>query len=223
VAIDPNDVSPPPDERGWLFVESLARESETMRQSRSRSAELNAPSISPSVGSALSMLIEISKAKHVVEIETNTGGATQWIARGLTLDGQVTTIDFDGEHHRIAKELFQLANIPTSMIRMITGRPREVLPRLSDEGYDAMVLSVESDALDEMYEHAFRLLRIGGLVIVLNALGNGKVGDPAQRDPSTVARRLFIQRLNNDPRIELSLLTVGDGIAVGRIHSTEIN
>ena len=221
MAFDMTGLSPAPDERGWSYVEGFARENENAKQARLRSAELNANFVSPAEGATLRMLAGASSAQHIVEIGTSTGGATQWLLQGMHVDGQVTTIDVDGEHHRIARELFTAAEIPASQTRMISGRPGEVLPRLTDSAYDIFLMTNDGTDLDPLLEHAIRLLRIDGLIIVLNALGNGKVGDPAQRDPATVARRLFIQRINNDPRLLSSLIPVGNAILVARVKNRD--
>ncbi|MEY4322883.1 MAG: hypothetical protein RL410_664 [Actinomycetota bacterium] len=217
MAFDATNGNAAPDERGWAFVESLARESESIRQARIRSAELNASYVTAAEGAALRMLAHASSAAHIVEIGTSTGGATQWLVQGLRGDGQVTSIDADGEHHRIAKELFAQAAIATSHTRLITGRPAEVLPRLQDAAYDMVVLATDPSDLNPLLDQAIRLLRVNGLIVLLNALGNGKVGDPAQRDAATIARRLFVQRINNDPRLMSSMLPVGHGLLVASV------
>ncbi|MEY4347743.1 MAG: hypothetical protein RIS43_162 [Actinomycetota bacterium] len=217
MVFDASGVSVAPDERGWAFVESLARETETIRQARLRSAEINAAHVSPAEGAALRLLAHASSATHIVEIGTSTGGATQWLVQGLRNDGQVTSIDADGEHHRIAKELFAQAGIPASQTRLITGRPAEVLPRLTDAAYDMVILATDPSDLNPLLDQAIRLLRVHGLIVLLNALGDGKVGDPAQRDAATIARRLFVQRINNDPRLMSSMLPVGHGILVASV------
>jgi predicted O-methyltransferase YrrM len=221
MAFDMTGLNPAPDERGWAFVEAFARETEGAKNARQRSTELNANFVSPAEGAALRLLAATGRAEHVVEIGTSTGGATQWLLQGMPASGQITTIDVDGEHHRIAREIFAAAEIPQSCTRMITGRPLEVLPRLTDSAYDIFVMTHDGGDLEPLLQHAIRLLRLGGLIVVLNALGNGKVGDPAQRDPATVARRLFVQRLNNDVRLMTSLLPVGNGILAANVLSRE--
>ena len=217
--MDMTGLRPAPDERGWAFVESLAKETEQMRQARQQSAEMNSAFVTPAEGAALRVLAHTNHAKHIVEIGTSAGGATQWLVQGIDDDGQVTSIDVDGEHHRVAKQLFGEAGIPAPKIRLILGKPLEVLPRLSDQSYDIVVVSSELADLNLLFDATVRLLRERGLFILLNALGNARVGDPAQRDPATVSRRLFVQRVNNDPQFTTSLLPVGDGILVASLKA----
>ncbi|MEY2634780.1 MAG: hypothetical protein RIS75_720 [Actinomycetota bacterium] len=219
---DTSGLPQPPDARAWSFTEGFSAETSSMIEARRRSAELKAHFVSPATGSALQFLARAIQAQHIVEIGTSTGGATQWLVKALPEDGQITSIDVDGEHHRIAKELFTRADIPLHLTRLITGRPAEVLPRLSDGAYDMVVIASDASDLNPLLDQAVRLLRLGGLVVVLDAFGGGKVGDPAQRDSATVARRLLVQRMGNDPRLTPSLLPVGDGLLAAVVNSYEL-
>ena len=219
---DTSGLPQPPDNRAWSFTEGFKAETHAMAEARRRSSELKAHFVSPATGSALQMLARAINAQHIVEIGTSTGGASQWLVKALPEDRQITSIDFDGEHHRIAKELFVKADIPLHLTRLITGRPAEVLPRLSDGAYDMVLIASDASDLNPLLDQAVRLLRIGGLVVVLDAFGGGKVGDPAQRDSATVARRLLVQRIGNDPRLTSSLLPVGDGLLVAVVDSHDL-
>jgi predicted O-methyltransferase YrrM len=142
------------------------------------------------------------------------------MAGALGKSGQITSIDAEGQHYKYAKEI--LADFEHSTrVRLINGKPLEVLPRLADETYDAVVISEHSDVLVEIIDEAIRMVSIGGLVILLNALGNQKVGDLTQRDQKTVSLRLAVQDVFKDNRLQCNLLTVGDGILVMRVIGRE--
>jgi caffeoyl-CoA O-methyltransferase len=64
------------------------------------------------------------------------------------------------------------------------------------------------------YERLLRLVRPGGIIAVDNTLWSGAVADPANRDEATVAIRAFNERLHADPRVELSLLPLADGLTL---------
>ena len=190
MGFDTDNLPPPPDQRHWNFVEGFAPETDEMRRARQVSAEIGAAVISPATGSTLRFLARVADARHVVEVGTGVGGALLWLLQGMPPEGQVTTLDADGERHRLAKELVKEA---PGRVRFITGRAAEVVPRLADHSYDLVLLSMDSADLNPMLDQSVRLLRLGGVVVLLDAFGGGKVGDPAQRDPSSVARRLVLQ------------------------------
>ncbi len=221
MAFDTTQLPGAPDDRAWSFVESYSRESEFARAARERAREVGADVVSPATGSALRMLARIMAAKNIIEIGSGTGGAALWLLEGAGEEGHLTSIDADGEHHRIARDLFTEAGIPAPRSRLITGRPAEVLPRMADAAYDIALINTSTNDLTPLLDQAVRLLRIGGAVILLNAFGGGRVGDPAQRDTATVTRRLLVQRMGNDRRLTASLLPVGDGILVAVVNSHE--
>ncbi|MEY3278353.1 MAG: hypothetical protein RLZZ426_839 [Actinomycetota bacterium] len=222
MAFDTSGLPQPPDARSWSFTEGFSAETLPLAEARKRSIEIKAHFVSPATGGTLRMLATAIGAQHVVEIGTSTGGAMQWVLQALPDDGQITSIDVDGEHHRIAKELLATADEATHRTRLITGRPTEVLPRLSDRAYDMVLIASDALDLNILLDQAIRLLRVNGLVILIDAFGGGKVGDPAQRDTATVNRRLLVQRINQDPRLTCALLPVGDGLLVAVVREHDL-
>lgn len=206
---------PVPTEATWDFAEAFCPETDAIVEARQRADELGVTAVSPAAGAALRMIAAMTQAKAIVEIGTGTGVTALWMLQGLRVDGQLTSIDVEGEHHRIAREVLATADVPQGRVRLISGRPAEILPRLQDAAYDVVLLNVEPAALNPMLDASLRLLRPGGIFAVSNIFGNNKVGDPAQRDPATVARRLFAHRVADEPRLIPALLAAGDGLLVG--------
>ena len=66
---------------------------------------------------------------------------------------------------------------------MITGRALQVLPRLSDAGYDLVVIDAVTTEYPRYLAEALRLLRPGGVVVLDNVLWNGRVADPCAARP----------------------------------------
>ncbi len=66
-------------------------------------------------------------------------------------------------------------------------------------------------------EHAvLQRLRPGGLVAVDNVLWSGCVADPKNQEPNTRAIRAFNEKLRNDTRVDIAMVTVADGIFLAR-------
>jgi predicted O-methyltransferase YrrM len=63
-----------------------------------------------------------------------------------------------------------------------------------------------------------KLLHPGGLIVVDNTLWDGEVANPDNREAETEALRAFNDALHRDPRIDLALLPVGDGLTLARIR-----
>ena len=203
---------PTPTHASWDFTEAFCPETDAIVQARQRAAELGVTSVSPGAGALLRLLAAMTHAKAIVEIGTGTGVTALWMLQGLREDGQLTSIDVEGEHHRIAREVLAAADVPQGRVRLISGRPAEILPRLQDGAYDLVLLNVDPATLNPMLDQSLRLLRPGGIFAVSNIYGGNRLGDPAQRDPATVARRLFAHRVAEEPRLLPALVAAGDGL-----------
>lgn len=189
-------------------------EEEPLTTARQRAAEVGVGAVDPVTGGALRLLVALSGARHVVEIGTGAGVSSLWLLKGLRADGILTTIDSETEHQRLAKASFAEAGVPSGRVRLIGGRALEVLPRLSDAAYDLVVADgPASEGLDYLAA-ALRLLRPGGAVAFVDALGGGRVADPSARDPETVARRELTRAVREEAGLQPALLTVGGGLLV---------
>ncbi|GAA4559921.1 O-methyltransferase [Pseudonocardia xishanensis] len=130
----------------------------------------------------LRFLAATTCARAVVEIGTGSGETGLQLLSGMAVSsahGTLTTIDVDPELQRGARRAFLDAGYSPGRFRLINGLASEVLPRLTDGGYDLVVAhSADEDYLAE----AVRLLRPGGVV----ALAGGTVGEDDEQWVSTV-------------------------------------
>ncbi len=147
-----------------------------------------------------------------MEIGTGTGVSGLWLLRGMGRDGILTSVDLEAENQRHAREVFTAAGILPQRFRLITGSALEVLPRLTDNAYDLVLIDADKVEYAEYLEQALRLVRPGGVIVVDNTLWHDRVADPTQRDPQTVAIRELIDQVVADERLVPVLLPVGDGL-----------
>ncbi|WP_375294443.1 O-methyltransferase, partial [Microbacterium sp.] len=63
----------------------------------------------------------------------------------------------------------------------------------------------------EYVEHALRLARAGGTVLVPRVL-NGRVADPVARDAVTTAYRTLLQETQASPAVIPAMSTIGEGL-----------
>ena len=183
-------------------------------RARDRAAELGCTPVGHGVGAALRVLTAALNAKAVVEVGTGTGVSGLWLLRGMPEDGVLTTIDVEAEHQRAARDTFAEAGIRPNRARVIAGRGLDVLPRLTDGAYDLVLLDADKLDLDAYLDQAMRLLRVGGVLAVDNALWHDKVADPAQRDESTTTIRELGKRVRADESLVPAMLPCGDGLLV---------
>jgi predicted O-methyltransferase YrrM len=194
------------------FAETYVPEDPILATARSLAYEVGLPAISPGTGAALRLLAASGGAKAIVEIGTGTGVSGVWLLRGMRRDGVFTTIDVEAEHQRIARRIFLEAGFASSRTRIITGRALDVLPRLADGVYDLVFVDSEVTEFGACVAAAQRLLRTGGVLAVNGALAGGRIGDPAARDPETVAMREVVKGMREADEWLPALLPAGEGL-----------
>lgn len=200
--------------QSWTYAEGFVVEDDVIARARRRSEEVGCVPVGPGAGAALRVLAALLDARSVVEIGTGTGVSGVWLLRGMNPDGVLTSIDAEAEHQRLARETFAEEGVPPNRARLITGRASEVLPRLTDAGYDLVLVDGDKQEYADHLVEALRLLRTGGVVAFDNALWNDRVADPAQRDPETVAIRELGKSVRDHEDLISALLPVGDGLLV---------
>jgi predicted O-methyltransferase YrrM len=194
------------------FVEGYVVEDPVLAAAREQAAELGITAVSPGAGAALRLVAAIGNAKAVVEVGTGTGVSGVWLLRGMRSAGVLTTIDFEGEHQRVARRVFAAAGNAPSRTRIITGRALDVLPRLADRAYDLVFVDHDVAEYAAGVAAAARLLRPGGTLVLAGALAGGRVTDPAIRDPETVMLREVVKGLRDAEEWIPALVPVGDGL-----------
>jgi len=202
------------DVRSLSYAESFHPEDEVMTTARARAAELGCVPIGPGGGAALRLLATMISARAVVEVGTGAGVSGLWLLRGMRADGVLTTVDVEAEHQRAAREAFTDADIAPPRYRMINGSAAEVLPRLTDGGYDLVFVDADKSSYGVYYEQALRLLRSGGVVAFDNALWHDRVAENTARDPDTVTIRELGKAVRDDARLVSAMLPVSDGLLV---------
>lgn len=198
----------------WTYAEEFTVEPEHIERARSRGDELGCVPVGTGTGAALRMLTASCQARSVVEIGTGAGVSGLWLLTGMPSDGILTTIDISSEHQHAAKQAFAEAGYPPQRTRTIVGSALSVLPRLTDGGYDLVLVDGEKTEYPQYVEQALRLLRPGGVLAIDNMLWNDQVADPTARDEVTRTLRDLGKQLRDDSDLATTMLPVGDGLLV---------
>ncbi len=171
------------------FIESFLPEDHPVAAARARAKEVGSYEPSPALGATLAFIAALIDARNVVESGTGAGVSALWLLRGMPNESALTSIDVESEFARLTREALADAEISPHRVRLITGDVLDVLSRLTDGAYDMVVLRNDPRDMAVALDHAYRLLRAGGVVAIDRALWSGRVPDPAQRDELTIAMR----------------------------------
>jgi predicted O-methyltransferase YrrM len=181
-----------------------------------RKAGIPAIWISPAQASLMQILLRAAGARTVVEVGTLAGYSAIAMARALPRDGHVHTIEIDGAHADFAERWIARSDV-AGRVTVHRGPGAEVLPRLPvpTGGADAAFLDADKVGYPVYLEHALRLVRPGGLVLVDNAFAFGQLFDEAPSDREVGAVRAFNETMAAETRLQSVIVPIGDGLWVG--------
>lgn len=199
---------------GEAFVDesALFADEAVLARARDRGNELGVPPVLPGAGAVMRLLAAAIDARGVVEIGTGAGVGSLYLLSGMNPAGVLTTIDAEVENQRIARESFAEAGVRHARVRTIAGTPRDVIGRLTDHAYDMVCFRADAPHAEALLDHALRLLRPGGGLVVSHALYHDRVADPAKRDATTQAVRGLLRRVASEPGLLQALVPSGDGV-----------
>ena len=198
-------------ELSWKFAEDFVVEPAAILTARQHSLELGIDPVSPAVGAQLAVLAAASSTHSILEVGTGAGVSGLWLLDGAP-DAVLTSIDIELDHQQVARTAFASAGVPANRIRLITGRAAEVLPRMNDGAYDLVFVDADEGSVLDYVEHALRIARRGGLVLVAHALWRGRVADPARRDDTAEDFRALLATIAESAAVISAVSTAGDGL-----------
>ncbi len=198
-------------ELNWMFANEFVHESEVGAKARALSLEHGIEPLARAIGAQFAFISAATHATNIVEIGTGLGVSGLWLLAGAPL-ATLTSIDEEFEYHELARSLFAEAGHPASRVRLITGRALDVLPRMNENTYDIVVIDGDPQQLLENVEHALRLVRVGGTVLIPHALWRGEVADPAKRTSIASALRAVLNEVNASEAVVCALSPAGDGL-----------
>jgi predicted O-methyltransferase YrrM len=198
-------------ELSWKFAEDFVVESPAILTARQHSLELGIDPVTPAMGAQLAVLSAASSTHSILEIGTGAGVSGLWLLSGAP-DAVLTSIDIELDHQQHARTAFGAGGVPANRIRLITGRAAEVLPRMNDGAYDLVFVDADEGSVLDYVEHALRIARQGGLVLVAHALWRGRVADPARRDDTAEDFRALLSTIAESTAVISAVSTAGDGL-----------
>lgn len=202
------------------YAAHACREPAILTELRQETAALGGQSvmqIGPEQGAFMGLIVKLMGARRVIEFGTFTGYSA--LAMALAGATRITCADVSKEWTDIARRFWAKAGVADRIDLHLDGGTA-VIARLLANGeagsFDLAFIDADKPGYDSYYEGALQLLRQGGLILVDNTLWGGDVADPAKQDTDTAAIRAINATLAADPRVEICLVPICDGLTMAR-------
>lgn len=181
---------------------------------RAVDAGLPSIAISHGAGQLLRLLASLTRGSLALEIGTLGGFSGIWIARGLSANGRLVTIEYSDLHADFAQKEFENAGL-TDRVEIVRGAALEVLPvlveRLGPESVDFVFIDAVKSEYTGYFEMVKPLIAPGGLVVADNVYGTGQgwIDEGFGTDA-------FNRHVAADEAFQATTVPVGGGLLVAR-------
>lgn len=181
-------------------------------------------SVSPNQGKLLYTLALLCNARNILEIGTLGGYSTIWLARALSNDGRLISLEYNSLHAKVARQNIIRAGLE-SKVEIRVGKAIELLPQIESETttpFDLIFIDADKPLYTEYFQWAVKLARPKALIIADNVIREGKVLDPNSEDEKVLGVQRFNEMLATNPEVTATILqTIGikgyDGMAIALV------
>lgn len=177
--------------------------------------------ISPEQGAFLQLLARMIHARRAIEVGVFTGYSSTALALALQDmhgdDAHLLACDISKEWTDQARHYWGQAGVE-HVIDLELGPAAETLRHKISQGllgeYDFAFIDADKPGYESYYDLCLALLRVGGVMVFDNVLWGGDVADPAKNDADTLALRAIAEKAKADPRVDIALTSIGDGLLI---------
>ncbi|WP_194231715.1 O-methyltransferase [Paenibacillus donghaensis] len=175
-------------------------------------------SIAPGYGRLLTMLVAATKAAQVLEIGALGGYSGICLARGLTPEGRLTSLELKQEFADVALEHMTEAGFG-GQVDYLIGQAVDSLEMLKQEGrkFDFFFIDADKENYPVYLEYAIELANPGAIIAGDNTFLRGRTLNLDKNGPSVQAIRRFNEQMATDDRLIGTILPAYDGLAVAMV------
>lgn len=201
-------------DRIWREVDSyiedrLVTEDEALSAAIRDSAAAGLPAIAVSAaqGKMLHLMALSIGAKRILEIGTLGGYSAIWMARALSADGELISLEIDPRNAEVARRNIARAK-PAASVEVKLGPAIDLLPGLNGP-FDFAFIDANKEDNADYFVQALRMSRKGSVIVVDNVVREGRVADPSGNAQVQGVRRMF-DMIAQEPRVSATAIqTVG--------------
>lgn len=166
-------------------------------------------------GKLLEIISKLVQPESILEIGTFTGYSAICLAKGLKENGILYTIDINDELEPFHQKYFKKSGY-LDKIKTLTGDALKIIPEMEPD-FDLVFIDADKQKYSEFYNLVIDKVRPGGIILADNVLWNGKVIDQNESDdPETRAIIEFNKIIKSDPKVEVIIIPLRDGISLIR-------
>ncbi|XP_024011413.1 tapetum-specific methyltransferase 1 isoform X2 [Eutrema salsugineum] len=173
-------------------------------------------------GLFLSMLVKMTKAKNTIEIGVFTGYSLFFTALALPEDGRITAIDIERIGYDMGLEFMKKAGVDHK-INFIKSDALKALDELvkGKQEFDFAFVDGDKRNYFNFFERLLKLVKVGGIIAFDNTLWFGTVAEEEDEveDHMRLYRKAILQfneKIALDSRVEISQVSIGDGMTLCR-------
>lgn len=165
-------------------------------------------------GTFLTLLSTLLQPQRILEIGTFTGYSALCLAKGLTVGGELHTIELREADAATANIYFQQSPDREKIILHV-GNAKDIIPVLNEQ-WDMVFIDADKTGYIDYYELILPNVKQNGLIIADNVLFHGQVLEENISGKNANAIHAFNLHVKNDSRVEQVLLTMRDGLLIIR-------
>ena len=161
-------------------------------------------------GKLLEMISCMIKPQRILEIGTFTGYSALCLAKGLTEDGQLHTIELRENDAAIAKNFFK-KSVYSAKIISHTGNARDIIPVLHEQ-WDLVFIDADKTGYIDYFNLVLPKLRQNGFILADNIFFHGQVLQEPITGKNAKAMKAFNDFIAARNDIEKVAVTLRDGL-----------
>jgi caffeoyl-CoA O-methyltransferase len=165
-------------------------------------------------GKVLETISWMVRPRRILEIGTFTGYSALCLAKGLTVDGQLHTIELRNDDATIARAFFDRSSF-SSQIILHTGNALSIIPELN-ETWDLVFIDADKPAYIEYFNLVLPKVRQNGFILADNIFFHGEALQDNPKGKSAIGIRQFNEFIKGRKDIEKVILTLRDGLYLVR-------
>ena len=161
-------------------------------------------------GKFLEMASMMIRPRRVLEIGTFTGYSALCLAKGLTDDGLLHTIELRENDAATAKGFFN-RSVYKEKIILHTGDAKKIVSILN-ETFDLVFIDADKSGYIEYFNLVFPKLRKNGFIFADNVFFHGQATEAKPKGKNATAIKKFNDFINKRTDVDKMILTLRDGL-----------